>query len=345
MAQMSFFDAHNRLESLSRMGDPLEPLKELIPWEAFRPLLACVHEKERKSNAGRKPIDGVLMFKTLVLQSLYNLADEQVEFQIRDRLSFMRFLGLGIEDRVPDATTVWRFRESLKELGLMERLFNRFGDYLEAAGYQARSGQIVDATIVRVPIQRNSRDENAQIKAGEIPEDWSEAKREQKDVEARWTKKHGKSYFGYKNHLTVDAEHKLVRTYTVTPANVHDSQVLDDIIDPDNVDPEVWADSAYRSEETEAALEAAGYVSHICEKGQAGKPLSEAQQRRNRERSRIRSRVEHVFGFQHNSMGGKIIRTIGEARATVKVGLMNLTYNLMRYAQLTRRGVSASAAA
>lgn len=345
MGQMSFFAADDRLQSLSRLGDPLEPLNALIPWEDFRPLLSQVRERARKSAAGRKPFDVVFMFKVLILQSLYNLADEQLEFQVRDRLSFMRFLGLGVEDRVPDATTVWRFREDLKELNLIERLFHRFGTHLEREGLQARSGQIIDASIVRAPIQRNSRDENQRIKQGEVPEDWNDAKREQKDVEARWTKKHGKSYYGYKNHINVDAEHKLVRDYQVTPANVHDSQVFDEVIDPDNADPEVWADSAYRSEDTQAVLAKAGYVSHIQEKGQSGQPLSDEQNRANRERSRIRSRVEHVFGVQENSLGGKLVRTIGLARATVKIGLMNLSYNLKRYVYLNRRGVSAPVAA
>lgn len=145
---------------------------------------------------------------------------------------------------MPDATTVWRFRERLRELELTEVLFDRFGDFLAQAGFQAKAGQIVDASIVPVPIQRNRREENARIKGGEIPEDWSEAKREQKDVEARWTKKNGKRFFGYKNHISVDAEHKLVRRDTVTPANVHDSQVLAGVLDPDNEDPQVWADSA-----------------------------------------------------------------------------------------------------
>jgi hypothetical protein len=106
MGQRSFFDVENRLQSVSKMGDPLERLAAAIPWESFRPLLAQVHEKERKSNAGRKPLDVILMFTVLIPQSLYNLADEQVESQVRDRLSFTRFLGLGIEDGVPDATTV-----------------------------------------------------------------------------------------------------------------------------------------------------------------------------------------------------------------------------------------------
>ena len=345
MGQRSFFDVENRLQSMSKMGDPLEILAATIPWEDFRPLLGKVHEKERKSSAGRKPFDVVVMFKVLVLQTAYNLADEQVEYQIRDRLSFGRFLGLGIEGRVPDATTVWNFRERLKALGLIEPLFKRFDDYLAAEGLQARQGQIIDASIVPVPIQRNSREENRRIKQGEVPEDWSEAKGEQKDVDARWTKKHGKSFFGYKNHIGVDAEHKLIRTFTVTPANTHDSQVIDQVIDPDNEDPGVWADSAYRSEETEAVLADAGYESHICEKGQRDQPLTPEQEANNRIRSKVRARVEHVFGFQENSMGGKLIRTIGLARAEVKIGLMNLTYNIMRCVQFTKRRQGAPAAA
>ena len=345
MGQRSFFDLEDRLRSLSVLGDPLEALDQAIPWEEFREPLAKIREKERKSNAGRPPFDLVLMFKVLILQTLYNLADGQVEYQIRDRLSFSRFLGLGIEDQVPDATTVWRFRERLRELALTEVLFDRFGDFLAQAGFQAKAGQIVDASIVPVPIQRNRREENAQIKGGEVPADWSEAKREQKDVDARWTKKNGKSFFGYKNHISVDAEHKRVRRYTVTPANVHDSQVLAEVLDPDNEDPQVWADSAYRSEQTESDLAGAEYESHIHEKGQANRPLDEAAQERNRARSKIRARVEHVFGYQENSLGGKLVRTIGLARAEVKIGLMNLTYNFKRYLVLIRPGTGAPAAA
>ena len=198
MGRRRFFDVEDRLQSVRKMGDPLARLATVIPWESFRPLLARVHEKERKSNAGRKPIDVVLMFKVLIVQTLYNLSDEQVEYQIEDRLSFARFLGLGVEDSVPDATTVWNFRERLKQLKLLEVLFDRFGDYLAAEGYQAKQGQSVAASIIPVPIQRHSGEENRRIKGGGAREDWSEAKREQKDVEARWTKKNAKSYFGYK---------------------------------------------------------------------------------------------------------------------------------------------------
>lgn len=209
------------MRSLSALGDQLEVLNGAIPWEEYRGRLADAREKERKSNAGRPAFDVVLMFKVLILQTLYNLANGQVEYQIRDRLSFSRFLGLGTEDQVPDATRVWRFRERLRELELTEVLFDRFDDFLARAGFQAKAGQIVDASIVAVAIQRNRREENAQTKAGDVPADWSEAKREQKDLDARWTKKNDKSFFGYQNHPSVDAKHKLVRSYKVTPANVH----------------------------------------------------------------------------------------------------------------------------
>lgn len=126
MNQTDILEAYQkRLESLSKMGDPLELLEKVIPWEEFRPKLMPIREKERKSNAGRKPFDVVFMFKILILQTLYNLSDESLEYHIRDRLSFMRFLGIGMEGRVPDATTVWLFREQLKNLNIIESLFKK----------------------------------------------------------------------------------------------------------------------------------------------------------------------------------------------------------------------------
>ena len=133
-----------------------------------------VHEKVRKSNAGAKPLDVVLMFKIRVLQQLHNLSDDRIEYQIRDRLSFMRFLGLQMESRVPDAKTVWLFRERLKELNLVEVLFTKFHEQLAKRGYVARAGQMIEATFVEVPRQRNNREENAGIKAGVPPEAWKQ---------------------------------------------------------------------------------------------------------------------------------------------------------------------------
>ncbi len=164
-------------------------------------------DADKKSTAGRKPIDALVMFRMLVVQSLYNLSDEQAEYQVRDRLSFTRFLSLGIEDRIPDGTTLWLFRQKLAKAGLIEKLFAQFGRHLEAKGYIARGGQMVDATIVAVPRQRNSREDNETVKAGETPEDWQKkpAKNRQKDKDARWTKKHNKSCFVHTSvRLTIE---------------------------------------------------------------------------------------------------------------------------------------------
>src|SRR5467141_2279608 len=150
MGQTGFFDVERRLEAISAKGDPLETIKKIVPWEDFRTDIEAVTEtkpEERKSNAGRKPYDTILKFKIMVLQSLHNLSDDRTEYLIRDRISFMRFLDLELEDPVPDATTICLFREALAQAGLIDKLFERFGQHLEAEGYIARGGQIIDATI------------------------------------------------------------------------------------------------------------------------------------------------------------------------------------------------------
>ena len=341
MAQMGFFDLSDRYASLDAKKDPLVGIDAVVPWEELRPTLEGVWRKpdaERKSRAGRKPIDAIVMFKALVLSALYNLSDDQIEYQVRDRLSFMRFLGLGVEDRVPDAKTVWLYREALAQPGMVETLFEQFDGHLARQGYIARGGQILDASIVPVPKNRNTRDENKTIKSCEVPEDWENkpAMRSQKDVDARWTKKHGKSHYGYKNHVNVDRKHKLVRRYDVTDAAVHDSQAVDHLLMRSNTGVGVWADSAYRSEEMEAKLRALKLKSHIHRKGKRGKPLTAQAKGSNRTKSSVRVRVEHIFGAQTNDMGGTLVRTIGLVRAKAKIGMKNLAYNMRRLVQLRR---------
>ena len=346
MAQMTFFDADNRLAALSKQGDPLEAIAGLVPWEEFRAEIEAVvltADADKKSNAGRKPIDALVLFRMLVLQSLYNLSDEQAEYQVRDRLSFTRFLSLGFENRIPDGTTLWLFREKLVKAGLIETLFAQFGRHLEAKGYIARGGQMVDATIVPVPKQRNSREENEQVKVGTTPEAWEKkpAKNRQKDKDARWTKKHKKSFFGYKNHVNADAKHKVIRDYDVSDASVHDSQKLDGLLNKANTSQDVYADSAYRSVETEDKLKARGLKSRIHQRGSRNHPLTTAQEDANRKKSKVRARVEHIFGAQENAPGGRLVRTIGIARARAKIGLQNLVYNIRRLVIL-ERGVAAA---
>jgi IS5 family transposase len=359
--QPGFFDVDDRAAKLEAMGDPLAKLNAEIDFEHFRADLGRVHDKQRKSNAGAKPFDVVLMFKVLILQQLYGLSDDAVEYQIRDRLSFMRFLGLQMEDRVPDAKTVWLFRERLKGLGLAEALFGRFNEQLARRGYAVKTGQMIDATFLEAPRQRNSREENAKIKAGEEPDGWDDpAKapvRRQKDTDARWTKKNNENHYGYKNHVNADQATKLVQSYAVTPANVHDSQVFDKLLDTETTGARgrkrpAYADSAYRSEEREGRLAELGVESQIHEKGTRAAPLTEEQKAGNREKSKVRARVEHVFAAQA-AMGGHLVRGIGLKRAEVKAGLLNLAYNMRRLVQLEalaarrpgRQGMAAPVAA
>lgn len=337
--QPGFFDLESRHQQLEELGDPLVKLSELVDWDGFRPLLSRVREKDRKSAAGRRPYDVVLMFKILFLQSFYGLGDDQTEYQIRDRYSFCRFLGLTPEGKVPDAKTIWLFREALKEEELIDELFSQLNQQISAAGYRSRKGQIVDASLIAAPRQRNSREENAKIKQGEVPQEWKDqpAKLCQKDVDARWTKKNGENHYGYKNHISIDNQHKLIRHFEVTSAEVHDSRVFEYLIDEYNTSRAIWADSAYRSRSTEAWLTEEGYRSHIHTKGRAGKPLSEAQQRANKKRSSVRVRVEHVFA-SHKQMAGDYVRTIGHARARLKLGLINMAYNMKRWSYLEQAG-------
>lgn len=340
--QPSFFDLDNRHRKLNER-DPLIHLDALIDWEDFRLTLEKIRAKPRKSKAGRKPFDTVLMFKALVLQHLYNLSDDELEYQIRDRYSFCRFLGVNPEDKTPDAKTIWLFREQLIHQEVMNELFIDFDLQLDAQGFKARKGQLIDASFVSAPKQRNSREENAQIKAGEIPQRFEDNPNviRQKDMEARWAKKNGQSYYGYKNHVSVDTEHKLIRGYEVTSAEVHDSQVFIELL-RENSGRSVWADSAYWSEENELMLAASGYRSNVHHKGHRNKPLTDQEISANHEKSKTRARVEHVFGSQTNEQGGMLVRVIGLARATIKVGLMNLVYNMRRLVTLNRRAAPAT---
>jgi IS5 family transposase len=348
MREPGFWDLDERYVRLSEAGDPLEKLNGVVPWEVFRKPLAKALKRSDGARGGRPPYDSVLMFKILVLQALYSLSDDQAEFQIQDRLSFMRFLGLGLSEKVPDAKTIWLFREHLTQAKAVENLFARFDEHLTKAGYLAMGGQIVDATIVAAPKQRNSDAEKADIKAGKVPDAWKDepAKLRQKDRDARWTVKFSKAKaaeegkaklrdiavpaFGYKNHVSIDRRHGFIRGWNVTGASAYDGAQLRNVLNRGNTGSTVWADTAYRSKKNEEWLEKNGYVSDIHHKKPKARPMSEATSRANGRRSRIRAFVEHVFAQQKARMS-LFVRTIGIARAGTKIGMANLAYNLTRY--------------
>ena len=172
--QPGFFDVDERLRRLSDLGDQLEAYGRVADLEMFRPELEAALSYSDGAKGGRPPCDAVMMFKILLIQTHNNLSDERTEFLINDRLSFMRFLGLSLGDRVPDATTIGLFREKLTKAGVIEALFERFDQVVREAGYIPMSGQIVDASLIAAPRQRNTEAEKADVKAGRIPQDWQD---------------------------------------------------------------------------------------------------------------------------------------------------------------------------
>ncbi len=329
------FDEQIRLEKLSKKQDPLERLAAHIDFEFFRRPLEKALGQTDYSKGGRPAYDYVLLFKILILQRYYNVSDDAIEYAILDRLSFMRFLGLGINDPVPDAKTIWLFRDKLSKGGVVEKLFSSLDKQLDKDGIIVHKGKLVDASIVEVPVQRNSREENKQLKEGKIPQEWTENKLRQKDTDAQWVTHNGKNYFGYKNHIKADSKTKLITGYKATTANIHDSEVIAELLDTkeDGGQP-LYADSAYRSEAIEQMCRKKNMESRIHEKGYRGKPLTQRQQQHNRKKSKTRARVEHIFGFMTNSMNEMYLRYRNFVRNQSAIGLMNITYNLFRLVQL-----------
>ena len=194
---------------------------------------------------------------------------------------------------------------------------------------------MIDASFVDVPRQRNSREEDEEIKQGKVPESFqqNENRMEQKDVAARWAKKGEEVHYGYKNHVKADRTTKLIEDYEVTDASVHDSQAVEDLVEAD--DGIVHADSAYTGEAIETILEENGVTGEMYEKGYRHHPLTKAQKKRNRTKSAIKVRVEPMFGFMTQTMkGGLKLRWIGMPRITAGIGRLNLVYSLVRYEQI-----------
>lgn len=334
--QRGLFDASERLEELHRMGDPLARLDSVIDWSVFEPVLGLIPKAEPKGPGGRPGFPPILMFKVLVIGYLYNLSDAQLEFQITDRLSFKRFLGVTEADKSPDEKTIWAFRETLVTSGLQNRAFAVFHEVLEQRGLFAHKGQMIDATFVNVPRQRNSREDNAKIKEGCLPDGWDKKPEmaRQKDLDARWTKKNDEKHYGYKNHVKVDSKSKLIDDFTVTDASVHDSQALDELLAEG--DPITYVDSAYTGPACQAAFERKGVTGKVIERAVRNKPLTARQRKSNRSKSRIRVRVEHVFGTMCMCMRVALNRCIGMNRNQKAVAMTNLVYNMIRFEQIER---------
>jgi IS5 family transposase len=273
----------------------------------------------------------MMMFKVLVLQKMYNLSDDKTEYQILDRFSFSRFLGIDLCDPVPDAKTIWHFREQLKNHAIFDKLFEFLRDKISKADLILNDGTIVDARIIEVPKQRNSCDEHGQLRNDEVPEDWKDNpnKLSQKDIDASWLNKNGKNHFGYKNHIKIDSGSKIITEYQVTTASVHDSDVLEDLLDESDTGKPLWGDSAYTGKRCAGIIRKFKMKNLTHKKGYRYKPLTNYQRKKNHQKSKIRARVEHVFGFTWQNLNGStFFRYIGLDRIASSIGLQNIVYNM-----------------
>lgn len=333
MPRTSLFAEQERETKLDKIGDACAKLSAHVDFAALAAQIDEAAPRPGRERGGRPPFPTELMVRVLVIQQLYNLSDEQMEFQLLDRLSFQRFVGLRQSSHAPDRTTLWAFKERLIKAGATEKIFEAVNRQLDRQGYIARGGQMIDASIVVAPKQKLTRDEKEIVQHDAMPAEWSPSKRRQKDVQARWTKKHGKSDFGYKLSTSVDKRHKLIRRVQVSTASEHDTLHFEGVLDAGNTSRDVYADKGYVDGEREQRLTAQGWRLHIQRKGQAGKPLSDCQERRNRRIAKTRARVEHIYASLEQ-MGGKALRSIGLDRATLHLHWKAATYNLRRLCTL-----------
>lgn len=328
------------MELLKQRGDRLFALDEKIDWkplvETADAIWQATRTKPGRGNSAN-PWASDIMLKTILLGRIYNLGDDELEYQLRDRLSFMRFVGLGLGANVPDARTIWLYRDKLGEAGV-RALFDGFIATLKKKGYILKEGNVLDATIVETPRQRNSREDNEIVKSGQVPAEWktNPDKLIHKDCDARWTKKGDEQFYGYKNHVKVAESSKLICDYRATPANVADVTVAHELVGPADAGTVVWADAGYAGAPFAKRLAEFGIEGRVHEKGQAGAPLTDQQKASNRAKSVHRARVEHPFAFMEMSLGGIYQRCIGLKRNARDIGLTNLIYNIFRFEQLTR---------
>jgi IS5 family transposase len=333
------FAADLRKEKIDRLGDPLLTFEAHIDFAALAAEVDRVAPRPVSLQGGRPPFPTETLVRILFLKRVNNLSDEQIEYQLLDRMSYQRFCGLSDSASIPDRTTVWTFANRIGEAGA-KALFDGIDRQLLKHGFIARGGHIIDATLVPAPKQHFTKEDKEQLKQGAMPADWSPAKRRQKDVDATWTKKHGKSHPGYKLSINVDKRYKVIRTIQTGTASTHDSQHFDALLSTANTSRDVYADKGYPSQKRDAALNTAGYRNHLQRKGQRNHPLSPRQEQRNRRIAKVRARVEHPFAAIAQ-MGGKLVRTIGQARANFAMTMMAAAYNLKRLVYFKQAGVVA----
>ena len=326
MYQLSFADIEvtaNRKPS--RITKKLERINQLVKWDEILEIVKVV-DRTDKHKGGAPHKDLLVKIKMLFLQYLYNLSDPELEDQVNDRLSFQKFVGVGFGTTIPDYTTIWRFRERLIEEGINDKIFQKILAYIESKDLLVKKGTIIDATIIESsnrPLSNNKREELKDKPSSQL------------DTDAHSTAKRGKKYYGYKGHIGTDVGSKLIRKRQFTSAQPHDSQLIDEVICGD--EKSIFADSAYSSKERKKRYRKEGIYCGILDKGTRRKSLSKSQKKRNKNKSRVRSAVEHVFAYIKERQNYKKARAKTLERNRFVFDMNCIIYNIMRGSYLLER--------
>jgi len=321
-SQLSLLDSvFNRRKKCSRSDDLLKQIDKFVDWKRLEAEVRVIY---KKSNRGRPSIPIIYLLKCLFLQYLYGLSDPQLEDALIDRLSFQRFLGISFEEEIPDFTTIWRFRERLNKAKILDKIFDRIIEMLEERNLILRKGTIVDASIIRAARRPTKKEGAGNQKKQESP---------QQDKDAQFTKRGNKSYYGYKGHIGIDQGSGIIRRAIFTPANIHDSKELENLITGD--ERSVFADKAYDSEERKRYFRAMGIYYGILDKSHRNRGLSNSQKKNNKRKSRIRNAVERVFAHFKTHYRFRRVRYVTLARNEVQFKFICMIYNIRQGLALT----------
>lgn len=333
------FAQEHRQKKLDGYTKVLKRLDQLVDWSELSQVVNAVTKREdRRPQGGRPPYATKVMIKIMVLQQLYgNLSDEETEYSLLDRRSWQQFIGLQDARDLPDARTIWYFKNQLADAGGAEALFAAVQAQLTHAGYHAQGGQMIDATIVPSPKMHFDKEEKERLQKGETPAHWSEKQRAHKDTDAQWTVKHGKAHHGFKAHINTDQKQKLIRVVKVTAANKSDINHLESVLDQserrDETGKTVFADRGYDSKSNRSILKSKGLRDGIMRKDDQQRYDQSKIRKRNQLLSKVRARVEHVFGVWEKVIGKKV-RCVGLKRANVQITVQAVVYNLRRWVSL-----------
>jgi len=325
----SFFIEKHYNKRLAKK-DRLQAFNELIDWERYRPIIQGMFDN-KSAKGGRPNKDEVSMIKVIFLQSLYNLSDEELEYQINDRSSFKRFVGY--ENETPDFTTIWRFRERLANNGLDELIWAELMSQLSAKGIEVKMGVIQDATIIQSPVgkKRNQKEKKAKKEGRKIH--YTKRQKSQIDRDSSFTKKHNKSYHGHKLHIKVDMDKGFIQGYDVTTASVHDSRI--DLVKSD--DNRMARDKAYYG----VPLKYPNVENLTMKRASRNKPLTTEEKRINRLISRVRSPGERPFAILKNVFHRGTTRYKRSHRVRIQQMLNCFSFNIYHLYHCSRRGVIA----